>query len=63
MDLSALPRMSVGDVVTAALAGIVIHEMVIGPGVEDGSLLEESFAASSPPSTPNARNSLLATPQ
>lgn len=45
MDLSALPRMSADDVVTAALAGIALGETVIAPGVEDGSLLEDSFAA------------------
>ena len=45
MDLSALPRMSAPDVVTAALAGIERGEVVIAPGVEDYSLLEAVFGA------------------
>ncbi len=45
MDLSALPRMSASDVVTAALAGIARGEVVSAPGVEDYSLLEAVFGA------------------
>ncbi len=45
MDLSALPRMSAQDVVTAALAGIERGEVVSAPGVEDYTLLEAVFGA------------------
>jgi len=45
MDLSAIPRMSPSDVVTAALNGINLGEVVIAPGVEDPTLLETVFAA------------------
>lgn len=45
VDLSAIPRMSPSDVVTAALDGITLREVVIAPGVEDPTLLETVFAA------------------
>ena len=45
MDLSAVPRMSADDVVTAALMGIELGEVVIAPGVEDYSLLQAAFGA------------------
>lgn len=45
LDLSALPRMSAEDVVTAALAGIALGEVVSAPGVEDYGLLSAVFAA------------------
>jgi short-subunit dehydrogenase len=45
MDLSAVPRMSADDVVTAALAGIELGEVVSAPGVEDYSLLDAVFGA------------------
>ena len=45
MDLSAVPRMSADDVVTAALAGIALGETLIAPGVEDAGLLDSVFAA------------------
>jgi len=45
MDLSSIPRMLATDVVTAALAGIVLGEVVSAPGVEDYSLLEGVFSA------------------
>lgn len=45
MDLSAIPRMSAEDVVSAALSGIQLGEVVIAPGVEDYSLLEYVFTA------------------
>ncbi|WP_432841430.1 SDR family NAD(P)-dependent oxidoreductase [Dactylosporangium sp. CA-092794] len=45
MDLSAVPRMTADDVVTATLAGIELGETVIAPGVEDYSLIEHIFDA------------------
>lgn len=45
MDLSAAPRMSPSDVVTAALGGIARGEVVIAPGVDDERLLADVFAA------------------
>jgi short-subunit dehydrogenase len=45
MDLSAVPRMSAEDVVTAALAGVALGEVVSAPGVEDHQLLEAVFGA------------------
>jgi len=45
MDLSAVPRMSAADVVTAALAGIDLGEIVTAPGLEDTTLLDAVFTA------------------
>ncbi len=45
MDLSAIPRMSAEDVVTAALRGLELGEVVSAPGVEDYTLLEAIFSA------------------
>jgi uncharacterized protein len=45
MDLSAVPRMSAEDVVTASLRGLELGEVVTAPGVEDTTLLEAVFAA------------------
>ena len=45
MDLSAIPRMSPEDVVTAALRGIELGEVVSAPGVEDAGLLDAVFRA------------------
>lgn len=45
MDLSALPRMSAEDVVTASLRGLELGEVVCAPGVEDVSLLDKVFQA------------------
>ena len=45
MDLSAVPRMSAADVVTASLRGLEIGEVVVAPGVEDTTLLDAVFAA------------------
>ncbi|MFB2557420.1 SDR family NAD(P)-dependent oxidoreductase [Herbiconiux liangxiaofengii] len=45
MDLSAAPRMSAGDVVTASLRGIELGETVTAPGVEQGGLLQDVFTA------------------
>jgi short-subunit dehydrogenase len=44
-DLSAVPRMSAEDVVTAALRGLELGEVVCAPGVEDAHLLEQVFQA------------------
>ncbi|WP_405777171.1 SDR family NAD(P)-dependent oxidoreductase [Streptomyces sp. NBC_00859] len=55
LDLSAVPRMSAGDVVTAALRGLELGEVVCAPGVEDAGLLDTvaqadlaAFGAQSP---------------
>ncbi|HEY1549693.1 MAG TPA: SDR family NAD(P)-dependent oxidoreductase [Kofleriaceae bacterium] len=45
MDLSAVPRMSAEDVVTASLAGLELGEVVCAPGVEQADLLEAVFEA------------------
>lgn len=45
LDLSAVPRMSADDVVTASLRGIELGEVVVAPGVEDAGLLQAVFAA------------------
>jgi uncharacterized protein len=45
LDLSAVPRMSAEDVVTAALRGLELGETVSAPGVEDPRLLRDVFAA------------------
>jgi uncharacterized protein len=45
LDLSAVPRMSAEDVVTASLRGLELGEVVCAPGVEDMSLLETVFSA------------------
>jgi short-subunit dehydrogenase len=45
LDMSAVPRMSADDVVTAALCGLRLGETVIAPGVEDYQLLQDVFAA------------------
>lgn len=45
MDLSAVPRMSADDVVTACRRGLELGEVVTAPGVEDASLLEDVFRA------------------
>ena len=54
-DLSAVPRMSADDVVTASLRGLAIGEVVCAPGVERSDLLDAvsradlaAFAAQSP---------------
>lgn len=44
-DLSAVPRMSAEDVVTAALRGLDLGEVVCAPGVEAAGLLEQVFQA------------------
>lgn len=45
MDLSAAPRMSAADVVTASLRGIELGETVTAPGVEQANLLQDVFTA------------------
>lgn len=45
MDLSAAPRMSAADVVTASLRGIELGEAVTAPGVEQADLLPTAFDA------------------
>jgi uncharacterized protein len=45
IDLSAVPRMSADDVVTASLRALELGEVVCAPGVEEASLLEAVFQA------------------
>src|ERR1700759_3146322 len=45
LDLSAVPRMSAPDVVTASLRGLELGEVVCAPGVEDTTLLDAVFGA------------------
>ncbi len=45
LDLSAVPRMSAQDVVTASLRGLELGEVVCAPGVEDTALLDAVFRA------------------
>jgi uncharacterized protein len=45
MDLSAVPRMSAEDVVTASLRGLELGEVVCAPGVADAGLLAAVFQA------------------
>ncbi len=45
LDLSAVPRMSADDVVTASLRGLAIGEVVCAPGVERSDLLDAVFTA------------------
>ncbi|OON82819.1 SDR family NAD(P)-dependent oxidoreductase [Streptomyces tsukubensis] len=55
LDMSAVPRMTADDVVTASLRGLELGEVVCAPGVEDADLLEAvsradlaAFGAQSP---------------
>ena len=45
LDLSAVPRMSADDVVTASLRGLELGEVVCAPGVENPGLLDAVFRA------------------
>jgi uncharacterized protein len=45
LDLSAVPRMSADDVVTASLRGLALGEVVCAPGVERRELLDAVFQA------------------
>lgn len=44
-DLSAVPRMSADDVVTASLRGLELGETVCAPGIENASVLDDVFRA------------------
>lgn len=46
LDLSAVPRMSAPDVVTASLRGLELGEVICAPGVEDTALLDAVSRAS-----------------
>ena len=55
LDLSAVPRMSADDVVTASLRGLASREVICAPGVERSELLDAvsqadlaAFAAQAP---------------
>jgi uncharacterized protein len=45
LDLSAVPRMTAQDVVTASLRGLELGEVVCAPGVQEASLLAAVFNA------------------
>jgi uncharacterized protein len=45
LDLSAVPRMSADDVVTASLRALTLGEVVCAPGVEKRELLDAVFQA------------------
>lgn len=45
IDMSAVPRMTADDVVTASLRGLELGETVCAPGVEDAGLLDAVFQA------------------
>ena len=45
MDLSAIPRMSADDVVTASMQRLALGEVVCAPGVERSDLLDAVFKA------------------
>jgi short-subunit dehydrogenase len=45
MDVSAVPQMAADDVVTAALTGLELGEIVCAPGLEDSAMLDEVFQA------------------
>jgi uncharacterized protein len=45
LDLSAMPRMSAEDVVTASLRGLELGEVLCAPGVEKTDLLDAVFKA------------------
>jgi hypothetical protein len=45
LDLSAVPRMTADDVVTASLRGLALGEVVCAPGVERADLLDNVFEA------------------
>jgi len=46
MDLSAIPRMSADDVVSASLRGLELGEVVCAPGVENPDVLAAAFDGS-----------------
>ncbi|BCL33095.1 SDR family NAD(P)-dependent oxidoreductase [Streptomyces aurantiacus] len=45
LDMSVVPRMSAEDLVTGALRGLELGEVVCAPGVEDAGLLDTVFQA------------------
>lgn len=45
LDMSAVPRMSAEDLVTGALRGVELGEVVSAPGVENPALLQNVFTA------------------
>ncbi|ROQ62795.1 hypothetical protein EDD93_5518 [Streptomyces sp. 840.1] len=45
LDMSAVPRMSAEDLVTGALRGVELGEVVSAPGVENPALLQDVFTA------------------
>jgi uncharacterized protein len=45
MDLSAVPRMSAADVVSASFCGLELGEVVCAPGVDQDTLLQAVFDA------------------
>lgn len=45
MDLSAFPRMTAEDVVTASLNALKLKEIICAPGIEDASLLNAALLA------------------
>jgi len=45
LDMSAVPRMTAADVVTAGLRGLELGEVVCAPGVENAGLLDSVFEA------------------
>jgi short-subunit dehydrogenase len=45
LDLSAVPRMSAQDVVSASLRGLELGEVVCAPGVQDTRLLDAVYQA------------------
>jgi len=45
IDMSAVPRMTADDVVTASLRGLELGETVCAPGVEDAGLIDAVFQA------------------
>ena len=61
LDLSAVPRMASQDVVTAALCGLELGEVVCAPGVEDPGSSMLSLTLTSRPSAPRVPSSPRAT--
>jgi short-subunit dehydrogenase len=64
LDMSAVPRMTADDVVTAGLRGLELGEVVCAPGVENARLLDTvfeadlaAFGAQSPDLAPRYRTS------
>jgi hypothetical protein len=45
LDLSAVPRMSAEDVVSASLRSLALGEVICAPGVEREDLIDAAFKA------------------